>query len=91
MVIRWLASSFIRTEKRFNKIMGYRNLWALEPSSTTHSLPPGRLPRSIINPTAVGNFQLRAGTAQCLPYLWVIERALPGIFTGIDAQKRTAK
>lgn len=30
MVIRWLASSFIRTEKRFNKIMGYRDLWALE-------------------------------------------------------------
>jgi transposase-like protein len=30
MVIRWLASAFIRTEKRFNKIMGYRDLWALE-------------------------------------------------------------
>ena len=30
MVIRWLASSFIRTEKRFNKIMGYRDLWTLE-------------------------------------------------------------
>ena len=30
MVIRWLASAFIRTEKRFNKIMGYRDLWTLE-------------------------------------------------------------
>jgi transposase-like protein len=38
MVIRWLASAFIRTEKRFNKVMGYRDLWALEailnPSAT---------------------------------------------------------
>jgi hypothetical protein len=30
IVIRWLASAFIRTEKRFNKIMGYRDLWTLE-------------------------------------------------------------
>ena len=30
MVIRWLASAFIRTEKKFNKIMGYRDLWTLE-------------------------------------------------------------
>ena len=30
MVIRWMASAFIRTEKRFNKIMGYRDLWTLE-------------------------------------------------------------
>jgi transposase-like protein len=30
MVIRWLASAFIRTEEKFNKIMGYRDLWALE-------------------------------------------------------------
>jgi transposase-like protein len=30
MVIRWLASAFIRTEKRFNQIMGYRDLWTLE-------------------------------------------------------------
>jgi len=29
-VIRWLASAFIRTEKSFNKIMGYRDLWTLE-------------------------------------------------------------
>jgi hypothetical protein len=25
-----LASAFIRTEEKFNKIMGYRDLWALE-------------------------------------------------------------
>jgi putative transposase len=30
MVRRWMASAFLRTEKRFNKIMGYRDLWALE-------------------------------------------------------------
>ena len=30
MVLRWMASAFIRTEKRFNKIMGHRDLWALE-------------------------------------------------------------
>jgi len=30
MVIRWLASAFIRTEKRFKMIMGYRDLWTLE-------------------------------------------------------------
>ena len=31
MVLRWIALAFIRTEKRLNKIMGYRDLWALEP------------------------------------------------------------
>jgi transposase-like protein len=30
MVLRWMASAFIRTENRFNKIMGYRDLWALQ-------------------------------------------------------------
>ena len=30
MVLRWMASAFLRTEKHFNKIMGYRDLWALE-------------------------------------------------------------
>ena len=34
MVLRWMASAFLRTEKRFNKIfnkiMGHRDLWALE-------------------------------------------------------------
>ncbi len=39
MVLRWMASAFIRTEKRFNKIMGHRDLWALEailnPTATT--------------------------------------------------------
>jgi transposase-like protein len=38
MVMRWMASAFVRTEKRFNKIMGHRDLWALEailnPSAT---------------------------------------------------------
>jgi len=28
--MRWMASAFLRTEKRFNKIMGHRDLWALE-------------------------------------------------------------
>jgi hypothetical protein len=30
MVIRWLASAFIRTEKKFSKMMGYRDLWTLD-------------------------------------------------------------
>jgi len=30
MVLRWMASAFIGTEKRFNKIMGHRDRWALE-------------------------------------------------------------
>ena len=30
MVMRWLVLAFIRTEKRFNKIMGHRDLWAFE-------------------------------------------------------------
>ncbi len=38
LVLRWMASAFLRTEKHFNKIMGYRDLWALEtvldPSAT---------------------------------------------------------
>lgn len=37
MVLRWMASAFIRTEKRFNRIMGHKDLWALE---------------AILNPTA---------------------------------------
>jgi transposase-like protein len=30
MVRRWLASAFLRTEKGFRRIMGYRELWTLE-------------------------------------------------------------
>ena len=30
MVRRWLASAFLRTEKIFRRIMGYRELWTLE-------------------------------------------------------------
>jgi transposase-like protein len=30
MVKRWMASAFLATEKNFRKIMGYRDLWALE-------------------------------------------------------------
>ena len=30
MVRRWLASAFLRTEKNFRRIMGYRELWTLE-------------------------------------------------------------
>jgi len=40
MVLRWMASAFLRTEKRFNKIMGHRDLWALE---------------AILNPSATAN------------------------------------
>ncbi len=30
MVLRWMVSAFLRTEKRFHRIMGHRDLWALE-------------------------------------------------------------
>ena len=30
MVKRWAASAFLATEKNFRKIMGYRDLWALD-------------------------------------------------------------
>jgi transposase-like protein len=30
MVKRWMASAFLATEKNFRKMMGYRELWALE-------------------------------------------------------------
>jgi putative transposase len=30
MAKRWMAAAFLRTEKNFRKIMGYRELWALE-------------------------------------------------------------
>jgi len=30
MVKRWVASAFLATEKNFRKIMGYRDLWALD-------------------------------------------------------------
>ena len=40
MVLRWMASAFMRTEKRFKRIMGHRDLWALE---------------AILNPTATAS------------------------------------
>ena len=30
MVLRWMASAFLRTEKRFKRIMGHKELWALQ-------------------------------------------------------------
>jgi putative transposase len=30
MVKRWMAAAFLRTEKNFRKIMGYRDLWTLD-------------------------------------------------------------
>jgi transposase-like protein len=30
MVLRWMASAFLHTEKRFKRTMGHRDLWALE-------------------------------------------------------------
>jgi hypothetical protein len=30
MVKRWVASALLATEKNFRKIMGYRDLWALD-------------------------------------------------------------
>ena len=42
MVLRWMASAFLRTEKRFKRIMGHKDLWALE---------------AILNPTATASKQ----------------------------------
>ncbi len=63
MVLRWMASAFLRTEKHFNKIMGYRDLWALEAILNPTRLLPPRSLRSNINLTAARHFQLRAGHA----------------------------
>jgi putative transposase len=30
MARRWMASAFLRTEKNFRRIMGYRELWTLD-------------------------------------------------------------
>jgi hypothetical protein len=30
MVQRWVASSFLATEKSFRRVMGYKDLWALK-------------------------------------------------------------
>ena len=30
MARRWMASAFLRTEKNFRRIMGYKELWTLE-------------------------------------------------------------
>ena len=30
MALRWAASAFLEVEKRFRRIMGYRDLWMLE-------------------------------------------------------------
>jgi hypothetical protein len=30
MAWRWMTSAFLRTEKNFRRIMGYRELWTLE-------------------------------------------------------------
>ena len=30
MVLRWVASAFLETEKHFRRIQGYRDLWMLK-------------------------------------------------------------
>ena len=45
MAVRWMASAGLRTEKRFNKIMGCSDLWALE---------------AILNPAQTGTAQVAA-------------------------------
>jgi hypothetical protein len=62
MVRRWMASAFLGTEKNFRRIMRYRELWTLETilSESQHVTQQAQW-CSNINPTAVANFQLRAG------------------------------
>ena len=40
MVLRWMASAFLRTETRFKRIMGHKDLWA---------------PEATLNPTATAS------------------------------------
>jgi putative transposase len=42
MVLRWMTSAFLRTEKRFNKIMGYRDLCAPVQNSRSSTDCPDR-------------------------------------------------
>jgi hypothetical protein len=30
MILRWAASAFLSTEKKFRRIIGYKDLWTLE-------------------------------------------------------------
>jgi hypothetical protein len=30
MVLRWMASAFLQTEKHFRKVMGHKELWILK-------------------------------------------------------------
>ena len=57
MVLRWMASAFLRTEKRFKRIMGHKDLWALE-AILNPTATPARKSRSNINLTAALHFQL---------------------------------
>ena len=40
MVLRWMASAFLRTEKRLERIMGHKDLWALEAILTPTATAP---------------------------------------------------
>ena len=59
MVLRWMASAFLRAEKRFKRIVGHRDLWALE--AMLNPTAASKKARSNINLTAAPHFQLAAG------------------------------
>jgi hypothetical protein len=40
IVLRWMASAFLRTEKRLERIMGHKDLWALEAILTPTATAP---------------------------------------------------
>ena len=39
MAVRGAAASFMQAEKKYRKIMGYRDLWTLKATSTSPALP----------------------------------------------------
>jgi transposase-like protein len=63
MVLRWMASAFLRTEKRFKRIMAIAICGPWKRSATRRR-PPAKRRRSNINLTAAPHFQLAAGHAR---------------------------
>jgi hypothetical protein len=66
MVLRWMASAFLRTEKRFKRIMAIAICGPWKRSATRRR-PPAKRRRSNINLTAAPHFQLAAGHARTVP------------------------
>jgi hypothetical protein len=79
MVKRWMASALLATEKNFRKIMGYRDLWALDAILNGSSLLlDGKLWRSKMASTAATNFQRLECVGHWRFYLYIHYGGVPG-------------